>query len=71
MKILFQVQGCELFNFLKLFYNLLILGNRFLFNIIILLNFRKSTQRRKILFFLNIYNIIEVANNFDFRIIFF
>ena len=50
---------------------MLILGNKFLFDIIILLNFRKSTQGRKVLFFLNIYNITEIANNFNFRIIFF
>ena len=48
---------------------MLILGNKFLSDIIILLNFRKSTQGRKILFFLNIYNTADTTNNFNFRII--
>ena len=45
--------------------------NKFLFDIIILLNFRKSTQGRKVLFFLNIYSTAETAGDFNFRIIFF
>ena len=50
---------------------MLILDNKFLFDIVMLLNFRKSTQGRRILFFLNICNTTEVADNFNFRIIFF
>ena len=45
------------------------LGSKFLFDIIILLNLRKSTQKRRILFFLNTCNITKITNNFDFRII--
>ena len=50
---------------------MLILDSKFLFDIIILLNFRKLMQKRKILFFLNIYNTTNVAGDFDFYIIFF
>ena len=45
------------------------LGNKFLFDIIILLNFRKSTQKRRVLFFLNIYNTDKITNDFNFYII--